>query len=1026
MQVLLGKRNAVWFGGILMILIAIGTLSYVGTLTVNSTTTARGQSRMFVYLTEALLNALAEAESAQRGFLLAEDKAYLAPYENARKRSGPLLEQLLAYPGPERQAEFRRIEGLIQKKFTELDQTIQLTRLGQTEQAMRIFESGTGFAYMLDIHQSLLRLKTDEEAVQKELVESAEALQKQMTYWVGGGSVFAIILVIVAFGLVNRELVHRKLVEVHLRNQEAQLHEAQSIAHLGSWTLNLESGQVEWSRELWHVMGQEPQDVERTFDDFIHQVHPDDRAYFLNLMHQAQSQELQDFQKHHRIVWRDGTVRHCMATGRMRRYGRGQGTSLMFTVQDVTERIKIEEELQIEQKRLAAIIATQFDIATAGLSLDKVMRTVVSRTQDLTHAVGSVIELVDGDEMVYRATSGIVAGREGIRLKVNGSLSGTCVKEGRTLICEDSETDPRVDRAACRNLGVRSMVVVPLRFEEKTVGVLKILSHRPAAFQNRDLETLQLIAGLLSSSMAYASQFEAKQAAEQVATEASRLKSAFLANMSHEIRTPINGIIGMGSLLEDTQLDDMQREYMSTIQRSAEALLTIVNDILDFSKIEAGKLELDSVDFDLDQVISDIGKLMSFQARAKGLQFLVKSPHSWPCLFRGDHGRLRQVLLNLLSNSVKFTAVGRIEFRISSLVEKVDAVRIRFEIEDTGIGISESSQKLLFQAFSQADVSTTRRFGGTGLGLSICKQIVELMKGSIGLSSREGQGSTFWFEVELARSSVSHVVESEKLSNLKEVQESNRYILIAEDNLVNQKVAMGYLLKLGFRSDAVSNGQEALRALETGTYDLVLMDCQMPEMDGYEATHAIRKHPNVRIQTIPIVAMTANAVQGDRERCIKAGMNDYVTKPIKLRELSIALKRWLEIKELDSDDKAKADLILDPQALSNIRLLSQTAGSNFLDELIGIYFSTTPPRMEAMIKACDEGDTETIRRDAHGLKSASGHLGIVRVEAICRELEHKALTADKQEIRRLLQQLVNEYEKSHEALLSLQQLEKAS
>ncbi len=654
------------------------------------------------------------------------------------------------------------------------------------------------------------------------------------------------------------------------------------------------------------------------------------------------------------------------------------------------------------------------------------MRTVVSRTQDLTHAVGSVIELVDGDEMVYRATSGIVAGREGIRLKVNGSLSGTCVKEGRTLICEDSETDPRVDRAACRNLGVRSMVVVPLRFEEKTVGVLKILSHRPAAFQNRDLETLQLIAGLLSSSMAYASQFEAKQAAEQVATEASRLKSAFLANMSHEIRTPINGIIGMGSLLEDTQLDDMQREYMSTIQRSAEALLTIVNDILDFSKIEAGKLELDSVDFDLDQVISDIGKLMSFQARAKGLQFLVKSPHSWPCLFRGDHGRLRQVLLNLLSNSVKFTAVGRIEFRISSLVEKVDAVRIRFEIEDTGIGISESSQKLLFQAFSQADVSTTRRFGGTGLGLSICKQIVELMKGSIGLSSREGQGSTFWFEVELARSSVSHVVESEKLSNLKEVQESNRYILIAEDNLVNQKVAMGYLLKLGFRSDAVSNGQEALRALETGTYDLVLMDCQMPEMDGYEATHAIRKHPNVRIQTIPIVAMTANAVQGDRERCIKAGMNDYVTKPIKLRELSIALKRWLEIKELDSDDKAKADLILDPQALSNIRLLSQTAGSNFLDELIGIYFSTTPPRMEAMIKACDEGDTETIRRDAHGLKSASGHLGIVRVEAICRELEHKALTADKQEIRRLLQQLVNEYEKSHEALLSQQQLEKAS
>lgn len=389
--------------------------------------------------------------------------------------------------------------------------------------------------------------------------------------------------------------------------------------------------------------------------------------------------------------------------------------------------------------------------------------------------------------------------------------------------------------------------------------------------------------------------------AREAADAASRAKSQFLAVMSHEIRTPLNAVIGVTNLLMQTELDQKQLRYAELMRSGANTLLSVISNILDFSKIEAGKAELEITDFNISTLVEEIAELMTVKAHDKGLRFACLTHHLVPSDLRGDPGRVRQILLNLAENAVKFTRKGDIVIRVSPDNETDTHATLRFTVTDTGIGISHDRLKLLFKSFSQADASVKRKYGGTGLGLAISKQLIKMMKGNIGVESKEGKGSTFWFTVvfekqsEQSETSLSDQARDEDNSGiaihtLAKADKRDLRILLVEDNEINRELAVAILE--GYTVITVTNGKEALEILKKEKFDLVLMDIEMPEMDGFEATSLIRNPKSgVLSPGIPIIAMTAYAMKGDRERCLDADMDDYISKPVETRKLFEAIDR---------------------------------------------------------------------------------------------------------------------------------------
>lgn len=412
------------------------------------------------------------------------------------------------------------------------------------------------------------------------------------------------------------------------------------------------------------------------------------------------------------------------------------------------------------------------------------------------------------------------------------------------------------------------------------------------------------VATLISDIMERAELQKELLSLKEKAESASRMKSQFLANMSHEIRTPLNGIHGMVELLVKTPLSQEQSDFLSTLKDSSISLLAIINDVLDFSKIESGHIELETAPFQIQQIVDACTKVLRYSAAHKSLNLVTDLDKKIPPCVLGDGLRLRQILINLIGNAVKFSENGQVQIRVQVANEELSRVRLRFEIQDSGVGFDEDTKERLFKVFSQADETTTRKYGGTGLGLAICKQLVEVMGGEIGAESTPGHGAKFWFELPFDVSSVRL-----KLADKQEIPEvfsgpDAPRVLVVEDHLVNQKVVSSLLTKMGCRFEVASHGLEALEILKHKKFDLVLMDCHMPVLDGYETARRIRNGTDVLQKDIFIVAATANVTTGEKEKCLESGMDDYISKPMSFNDLRAKIYQWAVVAKKEASKSA--------------------------------------------------------------------------------------------------------------------------
>ena len=668
---------------------------------------------------------------------------------------------------------------------------------------------------------------------------------------------------------------------------------------------------------------------------------------------------------------------------------------------------------------------------------------------------------------------------------------------------------------------------------------------------------------------------EQLEKAKNAAEAASRAKSAFLATMSHEIRTPMNGVLGMTEMLLGTTLGETQRKYTNLVKSSGEHLLVIINDILDFSKIEAGKLSVEYIDFNLWDLLDDINNVYTPQAQGKDIALDFEIANNIPIAICGDPNRLRQIMANLLGNAIKFTDQGRILAKVQVAREDQQAVALRFEVHDTGIGVAREARSRIFQAFSQADGSTTRKYGGTGLGLAISKQLVELMGGKIGVDNALTQGSIFWFTVSFDKRRVDPdepgfspaaveglrvLIVDERQSSRQELERQLaawqlsfdsvnssmqvparldaaardgkpyhvaildmdlertsglslaadikadpatratrillissdrlaadpvqrraagvayqlikparpgdlfeciasrprkgvaaapaaeppapvrqagsgpllRKVLLAEDNPVNVEVATAMLDSLGLAVSCARNGEEALQAVRDGSYDVVLMDCQMPVMDGFAATTEIRRHEreNGRARNLPIIAITANALQGDRESCLAAGMDDYLSKPFTQQQLGAVIGRWIALPLAASVHHgeqrpatpavapAARDLI-NPHALENIRALSSDRGSALVRRVIAAYVDDTPQHLKTLHQAIAGLDTGKLRKVAHSLKSSSANVGAETLAQMCKDMEQLGRTDSTEGASGILTDMEHEFQAVRRSLSAI-------
>ncbi len=802
--------------------------------------------------------------------------------------------------------------------------------------------------------------------------------------------------------VVGRDITERKSIEVMIRQNESRLRLALEAAKAGTWEWDLRTQKNVWSDETYRLYGLEPGCCEPSYEAWLQSIHPDYREQASAAVIAA-SRQISELNVEWRVNEPSGCERWLLSRGRPEIDADGNPLRYLGIVMDISERKLVEAELEQHRNHLKELVESQ----TAELAETNWILTVRSN---------EISELYNHAPCGYHslAPDGTIIAVNDTELEflnysrdefVGHNIGEFMTAASRELLHRNFSEFSKTGRV--RNLEFdfvcKDGKIVPCLVSGDLIrdAAGKFLHTRSTLVDNSERKARDEQLRIMQEELALRA---------EEAEAATRSKSAFLANMSHEIRTPMNAILGLTHLVQRAGQPPEQAERLSKIESAGQHLLSIINDILDISKIEAGRLELERTDFHLSAILDNIQSLIGEQARSKGLRIEI-DPDSVPVWLRGDPTRLRQALLNYAGNAVKFTERGTITLRTILLKDDGDEMLVRFEVQDTGIGIPDEVLPLLFQSFEQADVSTTRKYGGTGLGLAITRHLAELMGGEAGAESVPGVGSTFWFTARLGRGhGIMPSVAFKSTANAEEklrMQFRGARVLLAEDNEINAEVAQELLHSAGLHVDTVVTGREVVAKAQGAAYDLILMDMQMPEMDGTEATRLIRLLPEWKDR--PILAMMANAFDDDRRLCEQAGMNDFICKPVNPEDFFATLLKWLQLNpptlQAESNIRSSGvtgtqDLVWSPvtEALPALPGIDTSVGLGYVLGKTDFYLRLLQKFrdehaqgfVEAFRRVRRDNEWPTAARMAHTLKGLAQSIGATELSWVAARLEKAA------------------------------------